>query len=280
MLISEAFDMFIFEEIKLKNGAVKTRQNYLTSKIHILKTLGDFPVEVMSLEHMTRWKMQMDSTGMQSTTMKTYLGHVRSVLKFLASRGMNVMDYRTITLPMIKRSKPTYLDYSEVQAVIDATDSPRDKAIIACLFSTGCRISELLNLNRDDISDMQAVVLGKGTKYRTVYFDKTSYQYLQDYLETRKDRIPALFISGQYRRITVSRVEQILHVLSAEAGLDKNLTPHVLRHSYATDLVVNGANIMAVKDLLGHASITTTQIYTHMSNPHLKNVYEKHHSKA
>lgn len=279
MLVSEAFEVYIFEEIKLKNKADKTRRNYITTMNSFLAALGDVPIGMLTLTHITRWKMTLDNKGNSPSTIKLQLCHLRQILKFLARRGQDVIDYRDIDLPKLSRHQPVYLDYAEVQSIIDVTESLRDKAIVSCLFSTGCRVSELLNLNRDDIKSNQAVVIGKGGKFRTVYFDKTAFDYLNDYLETRNDKIPALFISGQYRRITVSRVEQILHILSAEAGIEKNLTPHVLRHSYATDLVVNGANILAVKDLLGHASISTTQMYTHLSTKHLKSEYDKHHSK-
>lgn len=280
MLLREAFAQYIFEEIQLKNGAEKTRKNYTTSLNSISQALGDIPIKLLTIEHVTRWKMYMDSKGNSPATIKHQLCHVRSVLRFLKKRGYDVLDYRMIDLPKVLRSKPTYLEYGEVQRVIDATENLRDKAIISCLFSTGCRISELLNLNIEDVQTQEVTVLGKGSKYRRVYIDDKAWEYLQTYLETRKDRIPALFVSGQYRRITVSRVQQILHVLEADVGLEKNLTPHVMRHSYATDLVRNGADIMAVKDLMGHQTVKTTEIYTHLSQNHLKEQYQMHHSKA
>lgn len=280
MLLREAFAQYIFEEIQLKNGAEKTRKNYTTSLNSISSVLGDIPAKLLTIQHITRWKMHMDARGNSASTIKHQLCHIRSVLRFLKRRGYDVLDYRMIDLPKVTRSKPTYLEYGEVQKVIDAADNIRDKAIIACLFSTGCRISELLNLNIEDVQTQEVTVLGKGSKYRRVYIDDKAWRYLHDYLSTRKDRIPALFVSGQYRRITVSRVQQILHVLQADAGIEKNLTPHVMRHSYATDLVVNGADIMAVKELMGHRTVKTTEVYTHLSQNHLKEQYEKHHSRA
>lgn len=278
MLVREAFAQYIFEEIKLKNGAEKTQRNYTTSLNSISEALGDIPIKLLTLGHITRWKMYMDSKGNSPSTIKHQLCHVRSVLRFLKRRGYDVLDYRMIDLPKVIRSKPTYLEYGEVQKVIDATENIRDKAIIACLFSTGCRISELLNLNIEDVQSQEITVLGKGSKYRRVYIDDKAWNYLQMYLESRKDRIPALFVSGQYRRITVSRVQQILHVLEADVGLEKNLTPHVMRHSYATDLMVNGAHIVSVKELLGHSSVSTTQMYLHTTENKLKEDFNKYHS--
>lgn len=280
MFVSEAFDLYMFEEIKLKNGADKTRRNYQTSCNSLLRSLGDFEIRLLTLAHISRWKMDMDARGNSPATLKHQLCHIRAVLKFLNKRGYSLLDPKAIELPSVKRMKPTFIEYGEVQKVIDAATNDRDKAIISCLFSSGCRISELLNLNREDVTSQEITVLGKGSKYRTVYIDDQAWKYLQTYLESRKDHIPALFVSGQYRRITLSRVQQIIHVLQAEAGIEQNLTPHVFRHSYASDLVKNGADILAVRDLLGHSNVGTTQIYTHLSQKHLKEQYQKHHSST
>lgn len=280
MIISEAFDLYIFEGIKLQGGAEKTQKNYVTAKSSILQAIGDIPVALVSLDHVTRWKLFMDSRGNQVNTIKGNLGRLRSVLAFLKARGIAVMDYRDITLPKVERKGIQPLDYEEVQAIIDVASNPRDKAIVACLFSTGCRVSELLNLNRGDIIQGTARVIGKGSKIRPVYFDKTALELLEAYEDGRKDRLPPLFISGQYRRLTVSRVEQILHVLASEAGIEKNVTPHVFRHSTITDYIKNGADMYAVQKIAGHASIQTTlNIYTHLSDKYTKEAFDKFHSR-
>lgn len=279
MLVSEAFGAFLLDRA-LGNGSAKTRRNYLSCQKSVLICLGDIPIEVLTLEHVQRWQAYLNQSGHQQSTIKANLCQLRCVLKFLKRRGMNVLDYRDIELPSIKRREHVVLDYSEVQQMIDATDNPRDKAIIACLFSTGCRISELLNLNCEDIIGNQAIVTGKGSKQRTVFFDEKALKYLEEYLETRSDNLPPLFISGQYRRITVTRVEQIIHVLTAGAGIDKIVTPHVFRHSTITDYIQNGAPMPMVQKIAGHASIQTTiDIYTHVSNPVIKETFTKYHTK-
>lgn len=279
MLISEAFALFIKEEVIQKDGADKTRRNYETALHSLQAAIGDLPVTFVTLDHVSLWQSYMQSLGNQPNSIKGYLCKLRCVLKFLKKRQVNVLDYRDIELPRVLRKRRVILDYSEIQKMIDAGANDRDKAIIACLFATGCRISELLNLNRDDIKNDEAIVLGKGSKPRTVYFDSTAMEYLNTYLQARKDRLPPLFISGQYRRITVSRVEQILHVVSAYAGLEKNVTPHVFRHSTISDYIANGAPMHHVQRLAGHASIgTTIDIYTQVPDPVIRETARKYHS--
>lgn len=281
MLVSEAFDFFIFKKVRLEGGADKTRRNYESGCKSFVAALGDFPVELLTIDHVTRWQMHMASRGNENSSIKGNLGKLRSVLRYLKKeRRMNVMDYRDIELPPVRRKEIIVLDYTEVQQIMDAATNLRDKAIVACLFSTGCRISELLNLDKDSIEDDVAMVMGKGSKPRPVYFDQTAIQAVQAYLDTRHDKIPALFISGQYRRITVSRVEQILHCLAAEAGVEKNVTPHLFRHSTITDYLANGAEMHEVKGIAGHASIqTTVNIYGHLQEKHSRETFRKYHTR-
>jgi integrase/recombinase XerD len=280
MTLSDAFSSYCRTEITLKGGADKTRKNYITTCNSIVAALGDLPVQLLTLEHIEKWVEYMQSLGHQPSTTKTCLTHLRCVFKCLKKKEYQVIDWRDIELPKVPRKKHVVLDYSEVQEMIDAATNPRDKAIVSCLFATGCRISELLNLNRGDIQNGEAVVLGKGSKLRPVFFDKTALEALQAYLDTRHDNIPALFVSGQYRRITVCRVEQILHVLAATAGIEKNVTPHVFRHSTITDYIQNGAPMGIVQRMAGHSSIKTTMdIYTHVSDNTLRDVAKRYHSK-
>lgn len=269
----------MYNEIKLAGRADKTRRNYVTAQHSLIAAIGDIPVSLLTLEHVSRWLEYMQGLANQPSTIKTNLCKLRQVLKYVKRRQVSVLDYRDIELPSIKRNPHVVLDYTEVQQLIDATDSARDKAIVACLFATGCRVSELLNLNREDIVNGEAVVMGKNSKQRAVFFDDKSLKYLDEYLASRKDKLPPLFISGQYRRITVSRVEQIIHVLTAYAGLDKIVTPHVFRHSNITDYIANGAPMGLVQAMAGHASITTTlNIYTHVPTKALRDTAKKYHS--
>lgn len=278
MNITNAFEQYVFEEIKLQGGANKTAQNYLAACRSFINCNGDIPIELITYDTITRWKMSLSDRGIQNSTIKSNLGALRQVLRYLKKRGHNVLDYRDIELPKVIRKEATWLEIDELKAILEATTNIRDRAIIATLFSCGGRVGEVLSLNRDSIIDGKAQVLGKGGRLNTLRFDKVTLATIDEYLETRSDRIPALFISGQYRRITVQRVEQILHVAAGETGVDKNVTPHVLRHTFATDLRRNGADLLSVMKQLNHRSIHTTQIYTHIGKEMADESYTQHHT--
>lgn len=286
MLVSDAFSLYIFERIKLQHGAVKTTKNYQSTLNSFLRACGDVHIGLVNQNTIMRWKMDMEANGKQASTMKSELGKLRQILKYLKRVGHNVMDYRDIDLPQVKQKQAVWLDTEEINMMLNGTNCLRNKAIIRALFSSGGRISEVLSLNRDSITMHheyegfgRAEVYGKGSKLITLIFDPNTIKAINEYLDTRKDRLPPLFLSGQYRRITVSRVEQILHVIAGEVGIVKNVTPHTFRHSFATDLLLNGADLRTVQEHLNHSSITTTQIYTHVSKSRKDDSYAQFHSK-
>lgn len=278
MTLSEAFALYTFEEVKLKGGAYKTIQNYNTALNSLLEAMADVPVEIINHKLVIQWKMDMDAKGKQPSTIKGELGKLRQVLCYLRKQGYNVMDSRDISLPKVVRKESVWLEPREIKQMLDSAKSLRDKAIIRALFSSGGRISEVLSLNRDSIQNGKAEVLSKGSKWVTLYFDNNTVAAIDEYLATRKDKLPPLFISGQYRRITVSRVEQIMHVCAGEAGIEKNVTPHTIRHSFATDLLINGADLRTVQEHMNHSNITTTQIYTHVAKSRKEESYRNHHT--
>lgn len=286
MLISEAFNLYIVQQIKLNNGADKTVQNYQTTLSSFVRACSDVPIGLVNQRVIAQWKLDMSSRGKQASTIKGELCKLRQVLKYLRRHGHDVIDERDIDLPKVKPKQTIWLENDEILAMINQADSLRDKAIIRALFSCGGRISEVLSLNRDSITPHpdyegygRAEVYGKGSKLISLSFDPITLKAIDDYLLTRRDKLPPLFISGQYRRITVSRVEQILHVIAGEAGIEKNVTPHVFRHSFATDLLVNGADLRTVQEHLNHSNITTTQIYTHVAKSRKDASYAQFHSK-
>lgn len=279
MKVSEAFNQYIFEEIRLKGGSGKTIRNYLSVMRSFTDVNGDVPVTFITNEVILNWKISLADRGIQNSTIKSSLGCLRQVLKYLRRRNMDVIDFRDIDLPKVVRKEATWLEIDELRAILDATHNVRDKAIIATLFSCGGRVGEVLSLDRDSIIDNKALVRGKGDRLNTLRFDTKAIAIINEYLATRKDKLPPLFISGQMRRITVQRVEQILHVAAGEAGIEKNVTPHVLRHTFATDLRRNGADLFSVMKQLNHSSINSTQIYTHAGTGVIDDSYTQHHTK-
>lgn len=279
MKISEAF-AYCIREMQLAGKAPKTVRNYLTAQNSLLKCTPDIPIALLSQDHISFWKDKMLSQGKQTSYIARQVSCLKGVLASLKHIGMNVLDPALVRRIKVKRKKPVYLEIDEVQALLDAAENPRDKAIFACLFSMGCRIGELLNLNREDVERDELTITNEKTgKDYPVFIDAYARRCLEEYFEVRKDKLRPLFVSGQYRRITVQRVEQIGHQLEDKIGLKKNFTPHVMRHTHATDLLVNGAGLREVQDALGHSSVNTTQMYTHIPDEYRREVRKRYHSR-
>lgn len=280
MILSEALEIFTLEEVKLKGKSEKTGKNYRSAVNSFIRCNADISVELISNHHISRWKLQMDREGKQTSTMAHDLQRFSGILKYLQGQGYRVIDSNSIECPQVRHKPPTWLNTDEIRDLLSVVTSIRDKAIIACMFSSGARVSELLGLNRDDVMNGQAHIIGKGGKSGILRFDEVALGYLQEYLESRRDKLTPLFVSGQYRRITVSRVEQLLHIYADAAGIQKNVTPHVLRHSFASDLKLNGADIFDIKTQLRHSRINSTMIYVHVDDKTADNNYNKYHSRV
>lgn len=285
MRISEAFA--VYESRMLAMRQEKTKRNYRSICNSFLRALGDIPIELIGDEQLTVWNQFMAEDGCTGTTRRGNILSMRKLLRYFARCGVVTYSAAFFELPANDTMPRIHLEPNEIEALIGAAKNARDKALIACTFLTGCRISEVLNLNRsafnspiDDRGCQIVMVKGKNAKYREVLFNETARMYLENYLETRSDCYTELFISAQNRRITVSRVEQIVHQCSRDAGLEKRVTPHILRHSFTTDLLSNGARLYDVSKALGHANIATTaNIYGHYDNQSMKRTLSTRQSK-
>lgn len=247
---------------------------------------------------LNRYGSEMGGDDLKAITQAYHLIALRGFLKYLARREIRSLDPSLVDLPKATRKQVTFLHYDEVEdmlAQIDvSTESGlRDRAIIELLYSGGLRVSELVGLNRDSINleRREFMVRGKGSKDRPIFISKSAADKIRDYLDARTDSLPALFLnnsknlqavdtSGNYRRITARSVERIVERYARLAGITKHVSPHTLRHSFATDLLMNGADLRSVQSMLGHADISTTQIYTHVTDAHLREVHEKFHSET
>lgn len=280
MTISEAFAAYDVDVLYSGGMALKTRKNYKCSINLFLKSRGvDSSVESITYNSILTWKAYMVQHGLTPTYIASNLSRFRNVLKYLKRHGFQVLDYQEIDRPKLKRTKdPVYLELPEITAFLDVIESARDKAIFSCLFSSGARISELLSLNIDSITDGQAEIIGKGSKPGNLLFDSNCLELVKEYLDTRSDHLSPLFVSGQKRRLTVSRVEQLAHQYADTARIDKNVTPHVFRHSFATDLRMNGMDIYGIAKQLRHSNISTSQIYVHMGDRKKKEEHKIYHS--
>lgn len=311
MDLSELIEDFL-EHLEVESGrSKKTIENYRLYLERFLmfaeEALNKDVVkpEEITKEVLRRYRLWLNRLGTENGTddLKTitqayHLIALRGFLKYLARREIKSLDPSLVDLPHIIRKQVTFLHYDEVEDMLEQIDLTtesglRDRAIIELLYSGGLRVSELVGLNRDSINleKREFVVRGKGSKDRPIFISEACADRLQDYLDARTDSLPALFLnnsrnlqavdtSGNYRRMTARSVERIVEKYARMAGIMKHVSPHTLRHSFATDLLMNGADIRAVQSMLGHADISTTQIYTHVTDAHLKAVHEKFHSET
>lgn len=247
---------------------------------------------------LNRFSDNQNKERLSALTQSYHLIALRGFFKYLAKRGIKSLDPSLIDLPRAVKKQVTFLHFDEIERLLaeiplDTESGLRDRAIIELLFSGGLRVSELCSLNRDSINleRREFMVRGKGKKDRPIFIDKSTAECIEEYLNMRTDTLPALFLnnsanqqipstSGDFRRLTPRSIERIVQKYTRLAGITKHVTPHTMRHSFATDLLMNGADIRSVQSLLGHANISTTQIYTHITDPHLKEVHEKFHSES
>lgn len=240
--------------------------------------------------------------GQQSATLKKntqnyHLIALRVFLKYLMKRDIKALSPERIELAKVKQRSLDIITPAELKRLLDAPDTNtpiglRDKAILELFFSTGLRLSELCSLNNDlDLSQDDFSIRGKGEKVRVVFISDEAKKAIREYLKSRKDMDEPMFVqvsrnkkSGNGNsgggRLTQRSIERIVKHYAIKAGISKKVTPHGLRHSFATDLLSNGADIRSVQMMLGHANIATTQIYTHVTDSQLRDVHKKFHSKG
>lgn len=298
-------DFLAYLEVE-KNRSFSTALNYdryLSRFVKFALKNGVIKPEQITLELVQKWRLELARTltpkgePLKKITQAYHVIALRAFLKYLAKRDIKTLAAEKVELPKIERASVEFLDGQEIAALLEApsTKNPlgiRDRAILETLFSTGLRVSELTSLNRDkiDLERGEFTVKGKGGKWRLVFLSNEAKYWLSRWLSLREDDFPALFIpitkkgkiikKGEEVRLTPRSVERIVKKYAKKAGIAKDVVAHTLRHSFATDLLMSGADIRSVQQLLGHASITTTQIYTHITNQQLREVYKAFHGKT
>ncbi|OGG11470.1 hypothetical protein A2Z00_02900 [Candidatus Gottesmanbacteria bacterium RBG_13_45_10] len=240
-----------------------------------------------------------DDISLKRVTQNYHLIALRSFLKYLLKRDIAVVAPEKIDLPKAESRSVKFLEREQVDHLlqmpeIGTPEGLRDKAILEVLFSTGLRVSELVHLNRDQINftSKEFGVIGKGRRARVVFLSDSACEWLDRYLKNRDDDSKALFIRysgkkpdegenvGESLRLTARSVQRLVEKYVKKGRLPIKITPHGLRHSFATDLLSAGADLRAIQEMLGHKNVSTTQIYTHITNPQLKQIHEKFHHKA
>ena len=303
MFISEALTDFL-EHLEVEGGrSPKTIANYQLYLERFIDFAGDITVDKITSEVIRRYRLWLNRYKNETTneelsliTQSYHLIALRGFLTYLSRRNITSLAADKIILPKTIRKQVTFLQYDEVVRMINQipTDTEaglRDRAIVELLFSSGLRVSELVNLNRDHInlSRREFMVRGKGQKDRPVFISKSAAEHVSSYLDVRTDSLPALFLSysrrnaapnlsGDYRRLSARSIQRMISQYARLAGITKHVSPHTMRHSFATDLLMNGADLRSVQSLLGHSNISTTQVYIHVTDQHLKDIHERFHS--
>ena len=303
MYLSEALADFL-EHLEVEGGrSPRTIENYKLYLERFIDFAGDIDVAKITSETIRKYRLWLNRYKNSNTgeellliTQNYHLIALRGLLTYLSQRDIPSLAADKIILPKTVRKQVTFLHYDEVvrlieQIPLDNEPGLRDRAIIELLFSSGLRVSELVNLNRDHINlaRREFMVRGKGQKDRPVFVSMSATEHVKNYLDARSDSLPALFISysrrltkpsvsGDYRRLGARSIQRMVSHYARLAGITKHVSPHTMRHSFATDLLMNGADLRAVQSMLGHSNIATTQIYTHVTDQHLKDVHERFHS--
>ena len=295
-----------------KNRSLATVRNYafyLSRFLEWCDAHGVADPGKLTLDHVRAYRLWLNRLGgntpLKKNTQNYHLIALRAFLKYLSKRDIATLAPEKIELGKNPERTVAFLEGDDLELLLSAPQKSaepdiikkRDRAILELLFSTGLRVSELASLARDSVnlSKEEFTVRGKGDKYRIVFLSRRARTALSAYLAKRKDSLTALFIRhdrafSASRRTTMSdddntfhltprSIQRLVHKYSAAVGITKHITPHVMRHTYATDLLMNGADIRSVQSLLGHASITTTQIYTHITNQQLRDVHKAFHGK-
>jgi site-specific recombinase XerD len=294
-------DFLEYLEIE-QNRSQKTIRNYDHYLTRLADYAGDIQVADIDQELVRKWRLWLNRIGtnvsdeLQKTTLNYHLIALRSFLKFCHKRGLESMAPDTIELSRTKRPQVTFLNEEELGRMFDQPDITtaaglRDRAILELLFSSGLRVSELVGLDKDHINlkRREFMVRGKGQKDRPIFISPEAASWIQQYLDKRTDTTKPLFIryggrktvdrSGNFHRLTARSIQRLVAQYALLAGITKHVSPHTMRHSFATNLLMNGADLRSVQAMLGHSNISTTQIYTHVTDPHLKAVHEKFHHK-
>lgn len=300
-LSSLIIDFLEYLEVE-KGASQKTIENYHHYLKRFLEFTKDIEPEKIDLILIRKYRLYLSrfidpktKKGLKKKTQNYFIIALRAFLKYLAKRDIPSIAAEKIELSEVETTPVKILDEESLKRLLHAPnvlvrDGLRDRTLLEILFSTGLRVSELAALNKDSINldRGEFSVIGKGGKERVVFLSDEAVRWLVQYIKGRRDSFKPLFIryqgavdpsdSGERMRLTPRSIQRILEKCVKKAGLSVKATPHTLRHIFATDLLMNGADIRSVQEMLGHSNISTTQIYTHITNRHLKDIHKTFHS--
>jgi len=284
----EAFSLYLEIERNLSPHSIRAYRQDL-DMFHAF--LADQPLDKVDYRTLRRFLGHLKQEGYERSTIARRMATLRTYFRFLARERM-IAGNPTLGLqsPKLSRKLPNFLDWEELQRLLASPDeSPRglrDRALLELLYATGMRVSEIadLSLRQLDWDEAEIRVVGKGSKERMVLMSEDAMQHLRRYLdagrpELRPEATDKLFLNRSGKPLTSRSIDRMLKAHARRAGIAKSISPHTLRHTFATHLLEGGADLRVVQELLGHASLSTTQIYTHVSQERLRQVYQQAHPR-
>lgn len=287
MKISEAFDLYKNNYMFIKGQSRRVLENQDYVKQRLIRVLGDKRIDKITMDDVYKWTEAISTMRLPDgserkravNTMRNDLIRLKMVLKYMRLLGHDCLEPELIPIPKREDVRRPFLTEYEVSEMIKHSYSLRNKFVISLLYSSGIRLSEMIALNRDSIVDRQFTVVGKGKKARLCFIDERTEKIMKEYLASRNDDCEALIVSYKNKaRMTPTNVQLLVKNTALRAGIAKKVTPHILRHSFATNFIRNNGNIKYLSALLGHVSINTTAIYTHVVDNDLAYQYKRYHS--
>lgn len=277
-------DNFLYFLKKELNYSDYTIKNYQLDLTDFFKYVDKSNIDFLSIEniHVRGYLKYLDTCNLKNTTISRRISALRTFYNYLLEKGLVKSNiFLNVKNPKLEKKLPNYLNYTEIEELLASIDTKTDEGLerrllIEMFYSTGCRVGEMVNIKISDIdfNSKSIKVMGKGSKERIVYYGDYASKYLEDYLKN-KDKKGYLFTNQKGEKLTIEEVEYIVRDIMKHISIKTHVTPHTLRHTFATHLLNNGADIRTVQELLGHANLSTTGIYTHVSSDRLKDVYFK-----
>lgn len=277
-------DNFLYFLKKELNYSDYTIKNYQLDLTDFFKYVSKSNIDFLNIKntHVRGYLKYLDTCNLKNTTISRRISALRTFYNYLLEKGFVKSNiFLNVKNPKLEKKLPNYLNYTEIEELLASIDTRTDEGLerrllIEMFYSTGCRVGEMVNVKISDIDfyNKTIKVMGKGSKERIVYYGDYASKYLEDYLKN-KDKKEYLFTNKRGEKLTIEEVEYIVRDIMKHISIKTHVTPHTLRHTFATHLLNNGADIRTVQELLGHANLSTTGIYTHVSSDRLKDVYFK-----
>lgn len=284
MKLSAALDVFLEDYVWLRGYSNETARNYKLAVNSFMSSNSDLDINEISMEHIKKWKHDMEKARRDINGQISYLYRIRLLLRWLKRKYDLNIDLDDLIIPKRAHKLPNYFQPKDIDKLIDGVppdrykhNELRNKAILALFYSSGIRLGELRRIRLRDIRDNEIIIHGKGNKERPAFIDVRAARYIKAYLEARPYNSEYLFTTFRNKPMDKTSIEKICRKASRGAGFSQAITPHTFRHSFATHLLQNGCNLRHIQEFLGHADISTTQIYTHVADPDLRVAYKQFH---